>query len=76
MTDASPMEEVIRTRRQLILAALNDAAAEYGMGGVPARAMKADEVLAIAARNHARAIDALPLQRQPKGWHEPAAGAA
>ena len=62
MTDQHPVEEVHRTRRQLVLSALNDAAAEYGMGGVPARAMKADEVLAIAARNHVRAIDALPLR--------------
>jgi len=76
VTDQHPVEEVHRTRRQLVLSALNDAAAEYGMGGVPARAMKADEVLAIAARNHVRAIDALPLHRQPKGWHEPEAGAA
>lgn len=66
----NPVEEVIRTRRQLVLAALQDAAAEYGMAGLPTKAMRADDVLAIAARNHARAVEALPAGRRPKGWDD------
>lgn len=71
MTAEQPAEEVRRTRRQLVAAALRNLLAEQEMGGVPARAMKADDVLAIAARNHVRAIDALPMHRQPKGWNKP-----
>lgn len=62
------MEEVRRTRRQLVAAALRNVIAEQEMQGVPTRAMKADDVLAIAARNHVRAIEALPVERRPKGW--------
>ena len=70
--EPSPMEEVQRTRRQLVAAGLRDALAEQEMGGVPTRATKADDVLAIAARNHVRAIEALPLNRRPKGWNDAA----
>ena len=76
MSAEHPTEEVRRTRRQLVAAALRLAVAENEMQGVPTRAMKADEVLAIAARNHVRAIEALGPASLPKGWNEPAVGAA
>lgn len=66
------MEEVRRTRRQLVAAALRNVIAEQEMQGVPTKALQADDVLAIAARNHVRAIEALPVERRPKGWTEPA----
>jgi hypothetical protein len=71
MNGETPAEEVRRTRRQLVAAALRDALAEAEMQGVPTKVMKADGELAIAARNHARAIGALDPHLQPKGWHEP-----
>ena len=72
MTTETPAEEVRRTRDQLIDCALQDVIAEKRMRGVPSKVMAADDKLAIAARNHARAIDALEPVRQPKGWNEPA----
>ena len=75
MTTETPAEEVRRTRDQLIACALEDILAETRMRGVPTKVMAADDKLAIAARNHARAIEALEPTRQPKGWHEPAEGA-
>ena len=72
MSAETPAEEVRRTRDQLIDCALEDVIAEKRMRGVPSKVMAADDKLAIAARNHARAIDALEPVRQPKGWHDPA----
>jgi hypothetical protein len=76
VTGESPVEEAIRTRRQAVAAALRIALAEQEMGGVPTRAMKADDTFAFACLNHVRAIEALPRHLRPKGWNEPAAGAA
>lgn len=68
------IEDRYRTGRQLVAAALKVALAEAEMQGNPNRGAKADEQLALAARNHVRAVDALPLLRQPKGWRTEGSG--
>lgn len=70
MTELNPVEEVLRTRRQAVAAALRIVLADQEMGGVPTRALQSDDLFDMAVRNHFRAIDALPRHLQPKGWNE------
>jgi hypothetical protein len=61
------MDEARRTRRQAVAAALRIVLAEAEMGGVPTKAIKADDLFDIAAQNHVRALGHLAPQQQAKG---------
>lgn len=63
--------EVIRCREEALCAALNLDLAERELGGkdtATAALRQAEDRFALAARDYAAAVDALPAARKPKGW--------
>lgn len=63
--------EVIRCRGEALCAALKLDVAERELGGkesATAALQQAENRLYLAARALAAAVDALPLDRKPKGW--------
>ena len=63
--------ELVEARENVIRAALDVLVAERALSDEKASAqavMDAEERLALASRSLARAVDALPTGRRPRGW--------
>lgn len=71
MVTSPAVIEVSQCRETLLRDALAALCAERALASPWSSVLtlrEADEQLAFAARDFARAVDALPAERQPKGW--------